>query len=373
MSPLKFDIRVGKIRKPPKSWMINELMKRLIGLKPFLIKNGLSDQGTLILSCVKKEDPQLGYKPGEILVIGHKTGTLFLKFQASGPDTIFSFHCFSDVSGSTGKRLMDIFDSVLSEERKKLRSGEIHNFFRGELSESKEEKDVTKKEVLASSPKSFSGKSEDPSQILSDNRKEDMRGFINNESEVSDFLSKIFCRANSAGLITESIIREELSKISKKVTNQTVGQIIRRLIERGKLFKDREGYTFIKQEGGKTPQSNETQNIPQLIEPEVIRKEHSIVLSRTSGMVSLLDQASLFKTLNEVYLDGVKEISQFEQVVITDEREVLELEATLLQRKTFLEESRKKLTELRAVVSKEGKHFYAHQQFEALVRLVNSQ
>jgi hypothetical protein len=373
MSPLKFDIRIGKIRKAPKSWMINELMKRLIGLKPFLIKNGLSDQGTLILSCVKKEDPSPSYRPGEILAVGHKTGTLFLKFQASGSDTIFFFHCFSDVSGSTGKRLMDIFDSVLTEERRKLRNAEIPNFFRGELSESNEKKDVVKKEVLASSPKPLLEKLEDRSQILPDNRKENMRGFINNENEVSDFLGKIFGRANSAGLITEGIIREELSKISKKVTNQTVGQIIRRLIERGKLFKDREGYTFIDQGVGRTTsQSNRSQNIPQLIEPEVICKENPVSLSRTSGMLSLLDQASFFKTLNEVYLDGMKEIGQFEQVVITDEKEVLELEATLLQRKTFLEESKKKLTELRAVVSKEGKHFYAHQQFEALVRLVSS-
>ncbi len=392
---LKIEVRTGNMRgKTPQEWIFNNLKRRIIGLKQFLFEAGLKDERTLIFSCIRKEEPR-NYKLCEIIIDGYNGGVLKLKFQASGQETIYSFHCFWDMPGSDGKKLYDIFNIALTREKDLIRKDVLKGFLMGDLESSsirtvnpntipvkntagKDENGSppTLSEIKQKEPekqvltKSSEGQSQAPSGVM----REDLRGFANNPKEVDNFLKKLSERAKF-GVVSVEVLKEELLKLAKKVTNQTVGQVVRRLIEYNKLFKCKEGYTtdVSKAEPQSLNQKAGTQSLVlsgKVVEPEVLPKKDSSGLAKVLETTSLLDFTSLLKTLSEVYLQGMKEIEVYEQTVASEGEEVARLEATLSERRSVLNEKKNKLEELRVVVSPEGKHFKANQQIEALKRLV---
>lgn len=399
---LRIEVRTGTMKNPIKEWMINTLKRRLNGIKHLLIEAGLLDDRVLILNCIKREDLPKGYKIGEIIPIGFNGGILQLRFQVSGQETIYLFHCYSDMPGSTGKNLMDIFSKALSKEKQLIREEVIKGFLMGELDGRPNSSNIkningntTTEKLLpdekdnGSPPTLLEKKVEEPTkqqvlikppegqpQTSSDVAREDLKGFTKNTKEVEEFLVKLSQRAKF-GIVSDEVAREELSKLAKKVTKKTTGQVLRILVKYGKLFKCKEGYTTDASKAESQPPNHKigSQDLVvarknRVVEPEVLPKKDSSGLAKVLETTSLLDFMNLLKTLSEAYLQGVKEIESYEQTINSEGEEIARLEATLSERRAVFDEKKRKLEELRIVVSPESKHFKAHQQIEALRRLI---
>ncbi|MFA5934691.1 MAG: hypothetical protein WC827_02285 [Candidatus Paceibacterota bacterium] len=397
-TPLRIEIRTGKMRTPPKEWITNHLKDRLRALRILLIESGLADDGQLILSCEKKVEFKLGDNVGQINLISYKGGFLYFRYQSSDNTTaVFFYNCLCSQPGSTGQMLMDIFSRALAKEKELISNGIIPTYLREGFVElpKKDEVGVSQtpisEQIVSESPsipkpQDFSKEVKQTETLKSipqitdkkDDKRDSLRGFINEEVSVSIFLERLF--GNTVGfVISELTIKSELANMTKNSDGRAPAQVLRALVSRGKIKGVQGGYILVgvNQAGlaSEVKKLEAEQIIPVVI--PVVEQEKPLdtpVTAEVKGHEvktnSFIDGVRALVTLNDSFVRATTTMLSCCQAISEHENSILALEKELEQRKLSLESLRAKKVEFEILVDPKGEAFKAHQELATLKEII---